>query len=367
VDSERIVAIVVAQIYGRRFSLDPLFSVLHSARFRSEFGDIAVIEDAAEAFSGFAYLGDPRADLAFFSFGSIKIHTALGGGVAVFRSETDYRCVREYEARRWPAQRDREFFKKCMKSTLTMSLLNVPFVSSSTMRAAHALRIDHKDYVVAMLRGFPGAAMLAGIRHRPSPALLRFLEARLTDFDQEGYERGNCQAELAVRLLQITHRDGSLPRVSIPGDLAPVRNHWLFPIVVPQPERTIALLNAHGVDAYRGATQLALVEPPTLGSSAASAAPTVVDSKGDPFVPSVANARSLMAHVIYLPVHKRVPDESIVRMCAVVRRVLLLLQQQNKSGAMASATTTSNSSNTRSSESGCQGQTSLQLQLPSKL
>lgn len=39
----------------------------------------------------------------------------------------------------------------------------------------------------------------------------------------------------------------------------------LFPIIVPNPELTYKMLNARGVDAYMGVTQLDIVESP-MGS-----------------------------------------------------------------------------------------------------
>ncbi len=55
------------------------------------------------------------------------------------------------------------------------------------------------------------------------------------------------------------------PTLPIPGRLSPTRHHWLFPILTQhasQRETCMAQLNRYGVDAYRGATQLALVERP---------------------------------------------------------------------------------------------------------
>ena len=67
----------------------------------------------------------------------------------------------------------------------------------------------------------------------------------------------------------------SSPQVIVPGFASPVRNHWLLPVVVGGGPVGAASgvtaddvasvqrdLNDNGVDAYRGATQLALVPPP---------------------------------------------------------------------------------------------------------
>jgi dTDP-4-amino-4,6-dideoxygalactose transaminase len=79
----------VAHVYGRRFSIEPY---LH---FASKHG-IPLLEDCAEAFQGLQYTGDPRADMSFFSFGTIKHATAFGGAICVVKDQEEATKMRFY-------------------------------------------------------------------------------------------------------------------------------------------------------------------------------------------------------------------------------------------------------------------------------
>jgi hypothetical protein len=67
--------VLVAHIFG---TLLPLDNVLEVARAN----DLLVVEDCAQAFAGRThYMGDARADVSMFSFGTIKTATSFGGGL----------------------------------------------------------------------------------------------------------------------------------------------------------------------------------------------------------------------------------------------------------------------------------------------
>lgn len=50
--------------------------------------------------------------------------------------------------------------------------------------------------------------------------------------------------------------------INCPGHASDFRSFWLFPIIVPDVQVCYKMLNERGVDAYLGATQLRVVEPP---------------------------------------------------------------------------------------------------------
>ncbi len=128
----------------------------------------------------------------------------------------------------------------------------------------------------------------------------------------------------------------------IPGNSGQVVHYWLYPICVSDPAAVITQLNALGIDAYRGATQLALVPPPptqwrqiVTEAAAARATATATAANGGEQPPvsqstieslcvslEPQNARYLMDHIVYLPVHKRVPNEAIIKLARAVRFVL---------------------------------------------
>ena len=100
----RVVAILVAQLYGRRCDLDPIVAV--ASRY-----NVQLIEDLAETFSGLDAIGHPQADLAFLSFGSIKVATAFGGGVCRVRDHATWLDMSKRQET-WNTQTRHTFFMK---------------------------------------------------------------------------------------------------------------------------------------------------------------------------------------------------------------------------------------------------------------
>jgi dTDP-4-amino-4,6-dideoxygalactose transaminase len=78
--------------------------------------------------------------------------------------------------------------------------------------------------------------------------------------------------------------------IFVPGYKIKKRGFWLFPIIVPNKVLFAEYLNARGVCAYRGATQLRYVTP----------------LKGYKDCP---NSKWFMDNVIYLPLHSSVNDK----------------------------------------------------------
>ena len=77
-------------------------------------------------------------------------------------------------------------------------------------------------------------------------------------------------------------------------------------ILQENPDTVVTLLYAMGIDAYRGATQLNLIEP-NQTTSLGHINPL------DPRYPS--EARYLIDHVLYIPVQKNVPFHELNRLC----------------------------------------------------
>jgi len=66
----------------------------------------------------------------------------------------------------------------------------------------------------------------------------------------------------------------------------------LFPIAVPNKLLFVDYLLARGINAYRGATQLAYVKPP-------------------PGYKDAENSKWLMEHIVYMPIHSGMSDSEI--------------------------------------------------------
>jgi dTDP-4-amino-4,6-dideoxygalactose transaminase len=107
--SGRVVAILVAQLYGRRGDMSGAVAVARKY-------NLQLIEDLAETFSSLSHIGAPEADLAFLSFGSIKIATAFGGGVARVKDAQVWRIMRDAQSK-WSVQARSTFFNKVRTKT----------------------------------------------------------------------------------------------------------------------------------------------------------------------------------------------------------------------------------------------------------
>ena len=427
--SGRVVAILVAQLYGRRFDMAPVAALAQRHSLR-------LIEDLAESFSGLDHLGHPAADLALLSFGSIKVATAFGGGIARVRDGRVWEQMQRMQEgwavqsrqtffskvstchrdgaragggdfasallHSWPSWRNCFFFllllflfvtellayvavartacstffqrcpahplslcpkHQCVKNSLAMVVLNAPPVTGGLTRSARVLNWDVKASVVSLMRGFPDRLM-ERLREQPCAALLAVLHRRMQRFDAQAFQTHQDKCDVSEGQLLLaprrceeavgggdaqlrTHFAGKLgllidsslflsvllllfpsptlppspleqllldllpsaPGVVIPGVAAPVRNHWLFPVVVRHVAEVQRLLNDNGVDAYRGATQLALV-------------PMASDADANGLVDPPAAAADMMARTLFLPMHRNVPVAAIVRMALVMHRVV---------------------------------------------
>lgn len=301
--SSRTVAIIVAHIYGKWYNMDPIIDI-------AERHNIPVIEDCAETFCGFERIGNPRSDLVLFSFGVIKFCTAMGGAIAKIKDADIYtKMYRLHES--YTVQSQREYLKKVLKYYFVYFIL-LPYPTHFIVYVAKTLGIDHKAVVVSKLRGFPDQ-MVHRIKQRPCSALLQVLSERLAGFSQKEYEMGQVKGEY-VRM--------RLPEdVQLVGMKAMVNNYWLFPILVDDPDTVLNSLNALGVDAYRGATQLNIIEPESDPMG-------VPVSQLDPRYPS--EARYLIDHVVYLPVNKKVPFHALNQICKAVKQAIAMSKDAPK-------------------------------------
>lgn len=73
---------MVSYLYGVRFNVDAIAKLCQKH-------DILLVEDIAEDYRGPKENGHPEAALSVFSFGTIKIDTAFGGGIGVVRNQPD--------------------------------------------------------------------------------------------------------------------------------------------------------------------------------------------------------------------------------------------------------------------------------------
>ncbi|XP_062580685.1 uncharacterized protein LOC134242601 [Saccostrea cucullata] len=288
--STKTVAILVAHIYGKQVEMDSIIDIAQEQ-------NLVVIEDCAECFCGFDWLGNPRSDLSLFSFGVIKPSTAFGGAIAKIRDQDLYDKMHRHYSK-YPVQKHGEYFKKLTKYFMVYLLLDCPQVVKPAMWLTRTLNIDHKRYVIKMLRGFP-SDMVHRIRQQPSNALLQTLRHRLKNFKATEFKSTSIKGDYV--------RERLPESVTIVGAESTVNNYWLYPILVENPDTVVKILNAMGIDAYRGATQLNIIEPEKWNPHLDYFAPLIH------YYPH--EARYLIDHVVYLPVNKSVPFHVLDQIC----------------------------------------------------
>lgn len=277
--------ILVAHLFGSRMPMEAV------AAFAQRRG-LLLVEDCAQAFTGLKDRGDSRSDVVLFSFGPIKTHTALGGGVTVVRDGRLRARMRELH-RSYPVAPRSWFLSRVLKSALVMGLLR-PSGMDALAVVSRWMGTNHDELVTSSLRGFPGPDFFERIRQHPPFPLLALLDRRLRRFRHERISDRAAAGELANRLHQHIER---------PGRRAKGHTHWVFPVSSRTPERLIRYLWDRGFDATRGASSLGAVGP-------AASRPEVVPRE----------ALKLMEGLVYLPFFRGVTAGELQELASAVAK-----------------------------------------------
>ncbi len=280
--SPRTRVILVAHLFGGRFDLGPVAAF---ARRK----DLLLVEDCAQAFRGPGDPGDPLAGVSMFSFGTLKTASAVGGAVLHVRDPDLLEKMRRAQER-WPVQRRRHYALRLLKA-LCVVLLGRPLPYGLLARVFDLLGRNLDDLVNGAVRAFPASGnasddLLGGLRRRPSAPLLAMLARRLRTFDGIRLARRAAAGErVAVRLAETAQH---------PGAFAPLRTHWLFPVVTPQPQELVSRLRRNGFDASQATSNIAPVPAP-------------------PGLPQLApeGAARMMSSLVFLPVYPELPEETL--------------------------------------------------------
>src|SRR5215210_5759937 len=250
--------ILVAHLFGGRMDLTDV------ARFARERG-LLLVEDCAQAFQGPDRMGDPAADVSMYSFGTLKTSTALGGAVLRVRAREVLGRMRGIQAS-YPTQGRGGYLKKLLK-VLGLVAVSRPRPYGMLARACTRFGSDLDALVRGVVRGFPppepAATFFRHLRHRPSAPLLAMLFRRLRSFDGERLAKRASTGERFARRLRVVDLH--------PGQRSLQRTHWLFPVVVKDPETLVASLRRRGLDASQATSSIAVVDAPAGRSSPAEA------------------------------------------------------------------------------------------------
>lgn len=150
--------LVVAHLFGSRTPLEPLVETARS-------GGLMIVEDCAQAFDG-RYFGHPKADVSMFSFGPIKMATALGGGVLRVRNAELRQRMRMRQAA-WPVQDHREYLTRIGKYA-ALKFASCRPVLRIWMGTYELAGRDFDRMANGATRGFAGPDFFRRIRRRPS-------------------------------------------------------------------------------------------------------------------------------------------------------------------------------------------------------
>ncbi|XP_014771339.1 uncharacterized protein LOC106869918 [Octopus bimaculoides] len=293
--SKKTVALLVAHIYGKIFDLTPFIEI-------TKRHNLVVIEDSAEGFCGFNYLGHPEADITLFSFGTIKYCTCLGGAIAKIRDKAIYEKM-DHIQDNYSCQSSNNYLKKIMKCCLLYLLLDCPNLIKPILCILQILYLDYRQSVTKLVRGFPGDLMYL-IRFQPSLALLLVMLHRFETFSPDEINICCFKGEY------VSHQLANI--VTVVGHKSPINTYWLFPIIVKNPFEVMNGLNSLGVEAHRSSTQLTFIESDQKPED------TSVDLV--PYYPH--EAKHLMKNIIYLPVTKAVPFHVLDQMTIAVKYIV---------------------------------------------
>jgi perosamine synthetase len=278
--------VLIAHLFGGRMDLGGV------AKFARERG-LLLVEDCAQAFQGPKRMGDLAADVSMYSFGTLKTSSALGGAVLRVRDREVLCRMRGIQAS-YPTQGRGAYLKKLLK-VLGLIAVSRPRPYGVLARACTRFGFDLDALVGGVVRGFPphepAATFLRHLRHRPSAPLLAMLFRRLRSFNGERLARRASTGERFARRLRVVDLH--------PGHRSLQRTHWLFPVVVEDPETLVASLSRRGLDASQATSSIAVVDTPAGRSSP-------------------AEASLMMSGVVFLPVYPELPSQAFDVMASLI-------------------------------------------------
>jgi len=342
--TELTVVIIIVHPFGLVCTSDEEMKKLHdlvSFHNKEKSNKIAILEDCSECFTGGrqssvghnneqlksheSYTGSKYADVNFFSFGMIKTSTALGGGIAVLRNESNEKKevkkvskeMRRLQYSLYGQQSRIEYFMKVVKAVLLVFLSEHSILCGLIILIIDFFGFNYDELISSALSGFrtdkqemrhffkkntdkyklETKVLIRKIRKRPSHALLSLLLRRLKQLEitsrvvSSRIQRSKKMGDLMNRHLSILQRPT--------GRKGSQHFFWLFPILVTDPDAVSYSMKGTNVDVPRGASQLACVTS-FLHQIEGEACP---------------NAKRMMDHILYLPItSQHVPDMEMKRL-----------------------------------------------------
>ncbi|QDT37928.1 DegT/DnrJ/EryC1/StrS family aminotransferase [Stratiformator vulcanicus] len=287
--SERTRAILVAHLLGSRIDLEPFSEIARRHR-------IELWEDVAQGFAGDLRHSSEFADISFFSFGTIKTRTALGGGLVSF--EDSARSVETSSVQeRWPMASERDFRRK-IRRALLLKAFETPLLFTAATGIAGLLGINYDALLSKLTRGYPDAELITKLRHRPSRAQLDLLHRRVNEINTDSLK---SRERIAALYLE------ALPPDVLVGTNVEFPTRWVFPICSSDPTELVRRLRVVGIDATQKASRLAVVTEPDSG-----------DQSGE------SRTAAWLSRLVFLPLHPAVRARHVSRIARIVREVEMI-------------------------------------------
>ncbi len=301
--SPNVRLLVIAHLFGGRNDLTPIAAW---ARARG----IPLVEDCAQAFRAPDERGSPLADATFYSFGSIKTMTALGGALVRVADAQVLARMRAAQAQ-WPRQSLRRFSTKVVRTAMLL-IVQRPRIYGAIAKLCELTARDFDRLIQDSVRGFPvppGGALLPVLRHQPCGALVALLRYRLRTFDGRHLARRSALGEVARARLA--------PWAPVLGAEQPQRTHWLFAIECA--DRAAALRQGRrlGLDVAAGASSIAAVPRPPER----------------PDLPPL-RAERFMGRIVFVPANADMPPAALERIAEITQRpVPRILEEEREPAA----------------------------------
>lgn len=277
-------AILVAHLFGSRMEMD---GITEFARLNNLF----IIEDCAQAYEGSQFRGHAESDVSMFSFGPIKTHTALGGGILHFKDCSLLRKVKRLQ-NGYPTQSTASYFQRLLKS-YALKGLSFRWSFSILEWACRITGQNHDEILSNSTRGFPKSELITQIRQRPCVPLLKVLQRRITQ---------NPSNTISHRIALAQEVSTNLPQACIIGGTARHHLHWVLPIQTQHPDQLLEVLWRNGFDATRKGSSMRAIQP-SQGEN------TVVPS----------NAIAMVKKLLFLPLHGSMTQKEIQHLGELVK------------------------------------------------
>lgn len=227
-------AIVVAHLFGTRQTLNPLLSCVRKH-------GLVLIEDCAQAYRGPEWLGSEEADISLFSFGPMKIATALGGAVVRVRDSDLFESMRQFHS----ADRVQSTWSYLWRVIRygVLKAVSAPHAYFIAVSVVRCLGIDHEKLIHSLTANIPSADWIDTIRSRPCGALQRTIKRRLS--------QGAVVATRRTRPGKIL-TDSISENVDLSPQGVEDNCYWVVPVLVDHVEAFKRKMRRQGFDVLSG-------------------------------------------------------------------------------------------------------------------